>query len=323
MCGSTGPLFPISLQVNQMKIGTCRFAALVGALLLLSSCGGGVGGNRGIGGGTRASFDHVVVVVLENQDFSSIIGNASMPFLNSLASNNSLARQYFANAHPSIGNYFMMTTGQTITNDDAFTGMVSADNIVRQLTAAGKTWKIYAENLPSQGYTGGDVYPYLKHHNPFAYLTDVVGTPQANNILPFSQLSSDLGSNSLPNFSFIVPNAQNDMHDCPAGFSTCTLADKATNTDAWLQNNLAALLANSTFQSSGFLVITFDESESDNTNGGGRVATVLIGPRVKQNFVSDTTFQHQSLLRTSLEVLGVTTLPGAAAGAPSMSEFFH
>jgi acid phosphatase len=246
-----------------------------------------------------------------------------MPFLNSLASHNSLARQYFANTHPSIGNYFMMTTGQIITNNDAFTGTVSADNMARELTKAGKTWKVYAESLPSQGFTGGDVFPYLKRHNPFAYFTDVIGTSQANNLVPFSQLSADVGANSLPNFLFIVPNAQNDMHDCPAGFSTCTLADKAANTDAWLQTNLSALLANSDFQSNGFLVITFDESASDNTNGGGHVATVLVGPRVKQGFVSDTTFQHQSLLRTSLESLGVTTLPGAASGAHSMSEFLQ
>src|SRR5205823_5750188 len=126
--------------------------------------------------------------------------------------------------------------------------------------------------------------------------TDVVGTPQANNIVPFSQLSSDLSANSLPNFSFIVPNVQNDMHDCPAGSSTCTLADKAANTDSWLQNNLSALLANSAFQSSGFFAITFDESADDNTNGGGHVATVIVGPRVKQGFTSESAFQHQSLL---------------------------
>jgi len=306
-----------------MKVAVCRLAAVVVLLLLLNSCGGGTGGNRSTGTATGPMFTHVAVVVLENQDFANIIGNANMPFLNSLASNNSLARQYVANTHPSIGNYFMMTTGQIITNDDAFTGTVAADNIARELTNAGKSWKVYAESLPSPGYTGGDVYPYLKHHNPFTYFTDVIGTSQANNLVPFSQLSTDLGANSLPNFLFIVPNAQNDMHDCPAGFSTCTLADKATNTDAWLQNNLSALLANSDFQSNGFMVITFDESETDNTNGGGHVATILVGLRVKQAFASDTTFQHQSLLRTSLESLGVTTLPGAAAGAPSMSEFLQ
>ena len=306
-----------------MKVAVCRSVAAVVLLLLLNSCGSGTGGNRTTGGTTSASFTHVAVVVLENQDFANIIGNANMPFLNSLASNDSLARQYFANTHPSIGNYFMMTTGQLITNDDAFAGDVSDDNIARELTNAGKSWKVYAESLPSPGYTGGDVYPYLKHHNPFAYFTDVVGTAQASNLVPFSQLGTDVAANSLPNFLFIVPNAQNDMHDCPAGFPTCTLADKAANTDAWLQNNLSGLLANTDFQSNGFLVITFDESETDNTNGGGHVATILVGPRIKQAFTSDNTYQHQSLLRTSLESLGVTTLPGAAGGAPSMSEFFQ
>jgi acid phosphatase len=318
--GSTACPTAISLPGEKMKLGVCRLSAVLGLLLLLSSCGGG-SGNAGSAGG--ANFNHVVVVVLENQNFSDIIGNTSMPFLNSLANTNSIARQYFANTHPSIGNYFMMTTGQTITNDDNFSDTVSADNIVRELTSAGKTWKIYAESLPTPGFTGGDVFPYQKNHNPFAYFTDVVGTPQANNIVPFSQLSTDLGANALPNFSFIVPNIQNDMHDCPAGFSSCTLADKAANTDNWLKNNLAGLLANTDFQSNGFLVITFDESADDNTNGGGQVATVLVGPRVKQAFSSNTLFQHQSLLRTSLESLGVTTLPGAAASAPSMSEFLQ
>ncbi len=117
---------------------------------------------------------------------------------------------------------------------------MSADNIVRELTNAGKTWKVYAESLPSAGYTGGDVYPYLKQHNPFAFFTDVIGTSQASNIVPFSQLSGDLAAKACRIF-ILVPNAQNDMHDCPAGFATCTLADKSTNTDNWLQTQSQAL----------------------------------------------------------------------------------
>src|SRR3954469_6545856 len=273
----------------------CKLAPVLSLLFLVSSCGSGSGGSRATGNAAGPSFNHVAIVVLENEDFGSIIGNSNMPFLNNLANTNGLARQYFANTHPSIGNYFMMTTGQTITGSDAFSGTVSADNIARELTNAGKTWKVYAESLPSPGYTGGDVYPYLQHHNPFSYFTDVVGTSQASNIVPLSQLSSDISANTLANFLFIVPNAQNDMHDCPSGFGTCTLADKATNTDNWLQTNLSALITNSEFQSNGFLVITFDESENDNTNGGGQVATILVGSRVKQAFSSNTTYQHQSL----------------------------
>ena len=70
--------------------------------------------------------NHVVVVLEENHSYSSVVGSSAMPYFNSLASQNVLATQYYANTHPSIGNYLMMTTGQIITNDDAFTGTVSA-----------------------------------------------------------------------------------------------------------------------------------------------------------------------------------------------------
>src|SRR5207302_959717 len=96
-------------------------------------------------------FSQVILVVEENHGYSEVIGNSSMPYLNSLASKYGLATQYFANTHPSIGNYFMLTTGQLITADDGFTGTVDADNIVRELLAAKKTWKSYAESLPAPG----------------------------------------------------------------------------------------------------------------------------------------------------------------------------
>jgi acid phosphatase len=112
-------------------------------------------------------------VVEENHSYRSVIGSSSMPYLNSLAKKYGLATHYYANTHPSIGNYFMLTTGKIITNNDGWTGTVSGHNVVRRLITAGKTWKSYAESLPSVGYKGGDVYPYSKHHNPFAYFSDV------------------------------------------------------------------------------------------------------------------------------------------------------
>src|SRR2546430_11458195 len=79
-----------------------------------------------------------------------------MPYLNGLAQQYGLATQYYANTHPSIGNYFELATGQIITNNDSYSTIVTVDNIVRELLAAGKTWKSYAEDLPSGGYLGGD-----------------------------------------------------------------------------------------------------------------------------------------------------------------------
>jgi acid phosphatase len=271
---------------------------------------------------TVPAFNRVFIVALENQSFANATGG--MPFLNKLANRYGLAVNYFANTHPSIGNYFWMTTGQNITNDSNFAGTVTDDNIVRELNLAGKTWRSYAEDLPSIGYTGGDQYPYVKRHNPFSYLSDVLNNPsQANNIVPFSQFAVDLANGQLPNFSFIIPNQYDNSHDCPPSIPSCTNADKLTTADQWLQQHIDPLIASTAFRQSGLLVITFDESlDTDTQNGGGHVITVVISSQAKQGFQANTLYQHQNLLRTVDEALGVTTHPGAAATAANMSEFF-
>src|SRR3569832_2315023 len=104
------------------------------------------------------AFGHVVVVVEENEELTDVIGSTSMPYLNGLASNFGLAKDFFAVTHPSIGNYFPIAAGTVATNDDGYNQPLDLDNIVRQQAAAGKTWKAYAESIPSAGYTGYDVY---------------------------------------------------------------------------------------------------------------------------------------------------------------------
>ena len=304
-----------------------RVFVLLCSLAVLTACGGNPASNLtnliptaptpanpAPSSGSTAPVQHVVVVVEENHSYESVIGSPDMPYLNSLANRYGLATAYYANVHPSIGNYFMLTTGQIITIDDSFTGTVSDDNLARTLKGAGKSWKVYAESLPSAGYLGGDVGAYEKHHNPFAYFSDVINDPtQAQNIVPFTQFPSDLASSALPNYAFVVPNANDDAHDG-------TLA----TADAWLKSNIDPLINNAAFQQNGLLLIVFDESFLlDLSNGGGHVAAVLVGSKVKQGFRSTTFFQHQSALRTTLDVLGVSHLPGAAASATSMTEFLQ
>ena len=86
----------------------------------------------------RGPFGHVFIVVEENANYRDVIGDSSMPYLNDLARQYSLATQYYGNAHPSIGNYFMMTVGDTVTNGDDYGRVVSEDNVVRRLVAAGR-----------------------------------------------------------------------------------------------------------------------------------------------------------------------------------------
>jgi acid phosphatase len=268
--------------------------------------------------------DHVVLLVLENHSLPQVIGSPFMPYLNSLASQNSLATNYFANAHNSIGNYFMLTAGQLESTDDHFAGTINDDNIVRELSAAGKSWKAYMESLPAQGYTGNDVLPYVRHHDPFAYLTDVLdSSSQSNQVVPFSQLATDLAAGTLPSFAFIAPNLEDDAHNCPDDGTNCQDSDKLTQADKWLQANIQPLLASPAFSNS-VLIVTWDEGvATDTANGGGQVATVLVGAHVRNQFQSVTFYQHQSTLGLIMDLLGVANHPGQSASAPSMIEFFQ
>ena len=76
---------------------------------------------------------HFAIVVLENSDYSDIVGSPNAPYINSLIAQGGLAGNYYANVHPSIGNYFVMTTGVAYSIDDNFSGIVPIDNVVREL----------------------------------------------------------------------------------------------------------------------------------------------------------------------------------------------
>jgi acid phosphatase len=293
------------------------------SLLLLSllaavgvACGGGSGTSpvQTPVPASQPTFDHVVLVIEENHSFSEVIGNSSMPYLNGQAQKYGLAAQYFATAHPSLPNYLMLTTGLMETFDDNFAGTISDDHVFRELGKAGKSWKVYAESLPQAGYLGGDAYPYVRRHNPATYFQDIqTNASLAANIVDFSQFPADLSSNALPQFSFVVPNVLDDAHD-----------GSLAQADTWLQRNIDPLINNPAFQSSGLLIITFDEGDqTDIDHGGGHVATVIISSKSKMNFTSQTTYLHPSTLRLILEASGVGTFPGAAAVAPDMNEFFQ
>jgi acid phosphatase len=262
---------------------------------------------------------HVVLVMEENQSYSTVVGQTSVwPNLNDLIDNGALPTNYYANSHPSIGNYFMLTTGQLLTTNDSSTTVWNVDNIARRMLASGVSFKIYAEGI-TQGYVGGNTGLYLIRHNPFAMLSDIASSPQVANqtIWPFSQFAIDLASGALPEFSYIVPDVMDDAHN-----------GTPQQADTWLQTNVVTPL--STYPAfepagDGILIVDFDEAMlSDTTYGGGHIAPVLWGPNVKVGYTqtSSTVYQHPSMLATMMEALQLPNPPGAAATAPPMAEFF-
>src|SRR5438270_144035 len=278
---------------------------------------------------------HVLIVVEENTDYADVCGpnNISMPFLCGLLSLGSFSANYYAPTHPSIGNYVDLGWGVITTNDDGcdpsscgfpYTG----DNIVRELNAAGKTWKGYAESLPSTCYFGGDSGQYAVRHSPIPYISDVQSNCM-NGYVAFEDpnlgFAHDLAANTLPNYAFITPNLCHDTHDCTIPGSLIP--------DQWLQNNVIQSLLNSgnldPTTGDTVLIDTFDESNADNTNGGGLVYWFMMGKNVKQNYQSTGPgpspgfYSHESTLRVIAEMLGANFSGlGGAASAPDMTEFF-
>lgn len=261
---------------------------------------------------------HIVLVMEENQSSATVVGSSAWPNLNQLIANGALPTNYYANVHPSIGNYFMLTTGQVLTKDDYSTKVWDVDNLARRMLAANIPFRIYAEGI-ARGYVGGNKGVYLIRHNPFAMLSDVGGSPQVANqvIWPFSQFAIDLANGNLPEFSYVIPDVNDDAHD-----------GTPQQADAWLQTKVVLPLSNSSAFATGgdgLLIVNFDEATaSDVTNGGGHVSPVFWGPLAKPGYTqaSSTLYQHQSMLRSIMELLGLPNPPGTAASAPSMSEFF-
>jgi acid phosphatase len=259
------------------------------------------------------------MVMEENRSYSTVVGSAGVwPSLNHLIGEGALPTNYYADSHPSIGNYFMLTTGQLLTTDDNSTTVWNVDNIARRMLASGVSFKVYAEGI-SRGYLGGNTGLYLIRHNPFPMLSDVASSSQVANecLWPFSQFAIDLANGTLPEFSFIVPDVDDDAHD-----------GTPQQADSWLQTNVIAPLSTyPAFQPNGdgFLIVDFDEADSsDTTYGGGHVSPVFWGPNVRVGYTqtSNTVYQHESMLRTVMEALSLPNPPGDAATAPSMAEFF-
>ena len=317
------------------KLRVALAVAMLYSAFILMSCGGtssSTSGNNssssaapGSVASSGASPQAMVVVVMEeNHGYEQVIGNSAMPYFNSLAQQGALATQYYADVHPSIGNYLELTMGAMPTTDDNFPGVLSGDNLARQIAATGKSWKTYQEDLPSAGYLGSDSGNYLKHHNPFAFFSDVVNdSTQAARIVPFGQFGADLNSGALPSFSFVVPNQIDDGVTCP-GSTNCNDAAVLGQADQWLRSNIGPLLANSQFQSRGLLLILFDEADlSDTRHGGGHVALVALGPKARAGVQSTALYQHENTLRTICDALSLSSCPGAGASVSSETDMVH
>jgi phospholipase C len=226
-------------------------------------------------------------VVFENHEAASISGSSDAPTFDSLARRYARLANYDGVAHPSLPNYLALVSGSTQgISSDCTDCIVHAASLADTLARAGKTWKTYAEDLPYPGFAGASAGRYAKKHDPFLYFHDVAASrARRNRVVPFARFRRDLARRRLPDFSLLIPNLCNDMHDCSV----------ATG-DAWLRAHVVPLLHARVLRG-GVVFVVFDEGTTD-LGGGGRVAALALGPTVRRGARFRKATNHYGLLRT-------------------------
>jgi hypothetical protein len=176
---------------------------------------------------------------------------------------------------------------------------------------------------PTSAGAGPD---YADRHVPFLYYANVVGNTArcATHLRPFTELAADLAGPGLPSYAFITPDTCNDGHDTPCADGR---PGGLTSADAFLSANVPRLL-DWLRSHNGVLFVTFDEGGANDTSGccnggpggtagfGGQTGMVVLGAPVATGSTS-AKYDHASLLRTTEDLLGISThLNNAASAAP-------
>ena len=245
---------------------------------------------------TVPAFDHVVVIMFENKERGSIIGASDAPTFTAMAHRYAQLTRYYGVAHPSLPNYLALISGSTQgVHSDCTTCSFTANTLASTLRPQ-RTWKLYAEGLPRPGFTGAFAGRYAKKHAPFLYFRG----SDKRRVVPLTQLPADLARNQLPDYSMVVPDLCNSMHDCSVGVG-----------DTWLRRQLPPLLK----LPNTVVFVTFDEGTSS-AHGGGHVAELALGTAVRPHSVYTRVATHYGLLRTIEDAWGLPRLGRSAAAVP-------
>jgi hypothetical protein len=258
-------------------------------------------------------FDRVLIVVLENQDFSSAIND---PLLADLAKHGSVFTHFTNLTHPSYPNYLAMISGSTWATAGSDSQKNFPDDAEHRTIGDMLSWRNYAENYPG---TAKAVYlkdgmKYGRKHVPFLSFEEVQKQGFANVVAvdtgtgsPFvtdiSNFRKDPVANPLPQYMFYSPNLDDDGHD--PYFNPKKGMRKAST---WLRNFLTTWLVfdDKTWTplddklSRLLVIVTFDETE----HGGGNLYTVFLGSMVKPQEVAQE-YNHYSVLRTIEDNFGL------------------
>jgi len=266
---------------------------------------------------TRA-FEHVLVIMFENQYRGYVLGN---PYMRRLARQGIQLGNYFGVMHPSQTNYIASIAGElcNVTNDERPPLLAQRTVVDLIEEAPGRLrWKAYMESyVPNAApwtpdFIPQDASPYLVKHNPFSSFSSIVENRERwQHIDNEASLFADLLNGEFPEYAWFTPNIWNDGHwidgtKTDPNPRAPVLVDQLAR---WLEGFFSRLRfpgPGSHLPPRTLVVLTFDESDfeadylpelASSYDGPNHVYTVLLGDSVDPGFEEEG-YNHYSLLRT-------------------------
>lgn len=287
----------------------------------------------------------VFLIVMENHNWSSIVGSSHAPYINhTLLPQSSYATQYYnpPGNHPSLPNYLWLEAGTNcfpgpgcIHSDLAPTNyrIHSTSHLTALLTKARITWRNYSENISGNscplsqnsianvaGENGIGSSLYAPRHDPFIYFADNTNDFSSSSrtcmdhVRPFTRFAGDLAQNRVARYNFITPNLCDDMHSpCPIFSSSVAQGDR------WLSRVIPSIQRSTAYRDGGVIFIIWDEG----VLGDGPIGMIVLSPDARGHGYHNTVrYTHSSMLRTLEEIFGVHPLLGGAAHATDLRDLF-
>jgi beta-glucanase (GH16 family) len=270
---------------------------------------------------------HIMVLMMENQGYSDIIGNSGAPYMNHLASTYETATNYSAVGHYSLDNYLAAVSGlfdPWSTGDcSPGAGCQSSDpTIAGQFDTAGIPWAAYMGGMTTNCETSNDGGSggYGVRHDPFVYYPALVSSDcakirpagtSANWSAP-TAMNTALNSSSPPDFVWFSPSI------CDDAGQDASCASIAAG-DQFLSTEIPTIQSSSWYQAGGEIVLVFDESSSgsqgEDTSSANRVLTVLVSAATQGHANLTSYVNHFGLLAGLERAYGLPCLAGACQAA--------
>lgn len=279
---------------------------------------------------SNRAFDHVLIIMFENQYRSYVMENT---YMQNLAQQGIDMANYFGVMHPSQTNYIASLAGElcNVTYDTQPQPFPLPQRTVVDLIEESPynlSWRAYMDSYIKQNqpwapnFVPKDEFPYLVKHNPFSsFKTIVDNRDRWEKVEDEAGLWKDLINGTFPEYAWFTPNMWNDGH-----YLNGTQTDPEERAPAlvdqlaiWLESFFDALRfpgPDSHLPRNTLVVVTFDESDFEKAydaddkytyDGPNQIYTVLLGDMIRPG-VQQEGYNHYSLIKTIEKNFGLASL---------------